>query len=91
MEAIQLVNASNKLKVFKGGLDEEIDIKLKTIKDKYKRNKLTAIAHCDKMIEEHENTNNTSLFLDYFRKHKKQDDLADAYLMCRYFINKINK
>ena len=97
IEAIQLVNASNKLKVFKGKLDESTDIKLKKINDKYKRNKLTAIAHCDKMIEELEEleeldiSNNSGFFLDYFRKHKKQDDLADAYLMCRYFINKINK
>ena len=91
---IQLINASNKLKVYKGKLDETINTKLKNIKDKYKKNKLTAIVHCETMINNNNNNNTLSKYgniLEYFRNHKKQDDLADAYLMCQYFINKINK
>ena len=87
MDNIQLINASNKLKVFKGELDEPINQMLKKIKDKYRRNKITAIEHCKKMLE-----NNDELdFITKFEGHKKKDDLADAYLMCQYFINKIKK
>lgn len=87
MDNIQLINASNKLKVFKGELDEPINQMLKKINDKYRRNKITAIEHCKKMLE-----NNKELdFLKIFEGHKKKDDLADAYLMCQYFIKKHSK
>ena len=81
INSINLVNASNKLKVYKGKLEEDIDLKLKAIKDKYRRNKMTAIEHCRIMIIQPEK-------LDYFNSHKKKDDLADAFLMCHYLINK---
>lgn len=81
---IQLVNASNKLKVFKGKLDKDKEIMLKNIKDKYRKNKVTAVEHSRKMMDDAgENS-----FLEKFNNHKKNDDLADAYLMCHYFINK---
>jgi len=79
---IKLVNASNKTKVYKGPKDDEL-IKISEIKDKYKRTKMTAIRHCQLMI-------NDTKFLDYFNSHKKKDDLADAYLMTQYLMN-INK
>ena len=84
MKSIQLVNACNKLKVFKDKLSDEIDIKIKKIKDKYRRNKLMAIEHTKCMIHD------DKYFLDFFESHKKKDDLADAYLMCKYLVNKIN-
>lgn len=87
INAIQLINASNKLKVYKGKLDSEIDNKLKLIKDKYKKNKMTAIEHCRKIME----LNKENKFIEEFDTHKKKDDLADAYLMCQYFIGKHNK
>lgn len=87
MDNIQLVNASNKLKVYKGELDDPITQKLKNIKDKYRRNKLTAIEHCKKMLVDNKELG----FITKFDSHKKQDDLADAYLMCQYFIQKHSK
>jgi hypothetical protein len=84
---IQLINASNKLKVYKGKLDTEIETHLKGIKDKYKKNKETAVEHSRKMIRDA----GEKVFLEKFNSHKKNDDLADAYLMCHYFINKHNK
>ena len=81
---IQLINASNKLKVYKGKLEIEVQTTLDEIKDKYKKNKMTAIEHCRTMIK----NQNESEFLEQYNSHKKKDDLADAYLMCQYFINK---
>jgi len=82
INVIKLVNASNKTKVYKGPEDEELK-KIKEIKDKYKRTKKTAVKHCQLMIKDNK-------ILDYFNSHKKNDDLADAYLMTKYLIN-INK
>ena len=73
--------------MFKGDLDEPVGQMLKKINDKYRRNKITAIEHCKKMLE----NNNELDFLTKFEGHKKKDDLADAYLMCQYFINKHSK
>ena len=45
VDDIQMINARNKLKVYKG---PKIDC---DIKDKYKRNKTLAIQYCDYMIK----------------------------------------
>ena len=82
---IQLVNASNKIKVYKGKLSDDNQNTLNVIKDKYKKNKTTAIIHCQEMMA----LSNENKFLEYFNKHKKKDDLADAYLMSKYLIKKI--
>ena len=76
---IKLVNASNKLKVYKGTIPAEEKENLSRIKDKYRRNKMTAILHASLMINDKEK-------LDYFNSHKKKDDLADAYLMTKYLL-----
>ena len=81
---ILLVNASNKLKVYKGKLTEEDKILMNNIKDKYKKNKNLSIIHTKYYLSENKE------FYDFFMNNKKKDDLADAYLMCKYFINKIN-
>jgi hypothetical protein len=78
-----LMNAKNKLKVYN---DEygEIDPKIKATKDKYKRNKLMAIEHTKLYTEfEHPTWN------DFYLEHSKKDDLADAYLMTRFLLNKM--
>ena len=76
---IKLLNASNKLKVYKGTISEEKQEILSNITDKYRRNKMTAILHASLMINNKET-------LDYFNSHKKKDDLADAYLMTKYLL-----
>lgn len=83
MQSIQLVNACNKLKVYKGSLPTELEVKIKKIKDKYRKNKMLAIEHAKIMMEKQPDV------LEYFSSHKKQDDLADAFLMCKYLVNKI--
>jgi hypothetical protein len=77
---IKLLNAANKLKVYKGEISEEDSSKLNTIKDKYKKNKSTAILHSKYLLKD-----NTEI-LELFDNHKKKDDLADAYLLCKYSI-----
>ena len=81
MKLIKLVNASNKLKVYKDKIPESDKEIIDKIKDKYRKNKMTAILHASLMIKDNEK-------LDYFNSHKKKDDLADAFLMTKYLINK---
>lgn len=81
IQIIKLVNASNKLKVYKGDVPKEEKDTISNIKDKYRRNKMTAILHARLMINDNEK-------LEYFNSHKKKDDLADAFLMTKYLINK---
>jgi hypothetical protein len=79
IQIIKLLNASNKLKVYKGTLSKEEQENISKIKDKYRRNKMTAILHASLMITDMEK-------LNYFNSHKKKDDLADAFLMTKYLI-----
>jgi hypothetical protein len=78
---ILLINASNKLKVYKGNLEIEDKNKIDSIKDKYRKNKTLAIIHCSYFIK-------NTIYYDFFMINKKKDDLADAYLMSKYLINK---
>ena len=77
---IKLVNASNKLKVYKGNIPSDEKENIDNIKDKYRKNKMTAILHAKLMID-------NDLILEKYNNHKKKDDLADAYLMTKYLIN----
>ena len=81
---IKLINASNKLKVYKDKISENDQEIIDKIKDKYRKNKMTAILHARLMIHDKEK-------LNYFNSHKKKDDLADAFLMTKYLINNYNK
>ena len=74
---VQMINARNKLKVYKG---PEVECK---IKEKYKRNKYLSVEYTKNMIEEEEEK-----FIQLFAESKKKDDLADAYLQGIYFIDK---
>ena len=81
IEDILLMSARNKLKVYNG---EETDIikKINNTSSKYIKNKKLAIEHCKYFIED------DCKWLDFFNNHKKKDDLSDAYLMTKYYINK---
>ena len=76
-DEIHMVNARNKLKVYKGPPIEC------SIKEKYKRNKFLSVKYTEQMIE-----NEESEFITYFEESKKKDDLADAYLQGIYWIEK---
>lgn len=82
-ENIALISASNKLKVYKGPSNETIK-NIANIKSKYTKNKKLAVEHCKLLLEEDKNNENWSKFYDEYKS--KRDDLADAYLMCRYYI-----
>ena len=74
---VQMINARNKLKVYKG---EPVECKFK---EKYKRNKYLSVEYTKLMIE-----NEAEKFIQLFSESKKKDDLADAYLQGIYFIEK---
>ena len=74
---VQMINARNKLKVYKG---EPVECKFT---DKYKRNKYLSVEYTKLMILEEEQK-----FIDLFAESKKKDDLADAYLQGIYYIEK---
>ena len=74
---VQMINARNKLKVYKG---EPVECKFK---EKYKRNKYLSVEYTKLMILEEEQK-----FIDLFSDSKKKDDLADAYLQGIYYIEK---
>ena len=74
---VQMINARNKLKVYKG---PPVECKFK---EKYKRNKYLSVEYTKLMILEEDQE-----FIDLFKDSKKKDDLADAYLQGIYFIEK---
>ena len=74
---VQMINARNKLKVYKG---EPVECKFK---EKYKRNKYLSVEYTKLMILQEDQK-----FIDLFAESKKKDDLADAYLQGIYYIEK---
>ncbi len=80
LQNIEMVNARNKLKVYKGPPLEC------SIKDKYKKTKYLGIQYCKIMIEENQKMKQE--YIDQFLQSKKQDDLSDAYLQGMYWLLK---
>ena len=77
IDSLEMINARNKLKAYKGP-KVECDIK-----DKYKKTKYLGIQYCKYMITESEQDDQ---WLELFSKSKKKDDLADAYLQGMYVL-----
>ena len=77
VEQVHMINARNKLKVYKG---PPVECKYK---EKYKRNKYLSVEYTKLMILQEDQE-----FIDLFTDSKKKDDLADAYLQGIYFIEK---
>jgi hypothetical protein len=78
---IEMINARNKLKVYKG---PEVDCPYeKCKKNTYKINKYLAVEYCKHMIK-----NEDSKFKELYSTSKKKDDLSDAYLQGIYYITK---
>ena len=75
---IKLISPRNKLKIYKGDIDETQF----NIKSKYSLRKKLAVLYCAEMIE---NDKVNSLF---FSNHCKKDDLADSYLQGAYYLSK---
>ena len=77
IEKIHMVNARNKLKVYKG---EPLPC---PYKEKYKQNKYLSVKYTELMIK-----NEKDNFIQLFKESSKKDDLADAYLQGIYWIEK---
>ena len=81
IQEVFMVNARNKLKVYKGPFvicpynDDK--------KNKYKKNKYLSIEYTKNMIEGEDEE-----YKELFNNSKKKDDLADAYLQGIYWIQK---
>jgi len=80
IEDIEMINARNKLKAYKGPVISC------DIKDKYKRTKYLGIKYCEYMINDNEHISKE--WRDIFSRSKKQDDLSDAYLQGMYWLTK---
>lgn len=78
---VEMVNARNKLKVYKGPVI--LTPYTNDKKNKYKNNKYLAIKYCSSMIQ-----NQNKTFIELYETSKKKDDLADCYLQAIYWINK---
>ena len=91
IKKISFMLASNKLKI---KIDNKENIEKAIIekhKNKYKQRKELSKIYCKNMINNLEIENKDKWF-NYFNINKKQDDLADTFLMIIYFIdNKIFK
>jgi len=74
---IEMINARNKLKAYKG---EPIQC---DIKDRYKKTKYLSVEYTKCMIKEQNKT-----MLQLFNESKKKDDLADAYLQGMFWLYK---
>ena len=77
IEQIHMVNARNKLKVYKG---DPIECNKK---GKYAQNKYLSVEYTKKMIIDEDDK-----FKQLFETSKKKDDLADSYLQGIYWIEK---
>ena len=82
IQEVFMVNARNKLKVYKGPCI--ICPYNEDKKNKYKRNKFLSIKYTEQMIQEEDDK-----FRNLFETSKKKDDLADAYLQGIYWVEKI--
>ena len=82
-----MMSAKNKLKVYNNEYGE-IDNKILSMKDRYQRNKKQAVFTTELFLN-----NEFPDWLDFYKKENrnKKDDLADSFLMCRYYIVRIKK
>lgn len=79
IKKIYLINATQKMKVYDG---QKIEC---NIKNKHNKNKFLSKEYCKYYIE------NDKKWYEYYKTHKKRDDLADTYLQGIYFIKNMDK
>lgn len=75
LDDIELVNASNKLKEF-----------LEKKKTTYSERKKLGIETTRKLLIDNKQL---TMWLEYFNKNSKKDDLADSYLQCLWYVKNI--
>lgn len=79
LKDIVMFNARGKLDIYDG---PKIEMPSNIKKDSYKDRKYRSIEYTKHFLRD-ENT-----WLEFFNKHKKKDDLADAYLQCLTYYKK---
>tara|TARA_B110000259_G_scaffold185321_1_gene234093 strand:+ start:7720 stop:8313 length:594 start_codon:yes stop_codon:yes gene_type:complete len=83
---IKLINASNKLKMGKK-LKEINNLEdILRIKSKYTKNKKLAILYTNYFLKERLILDEYDKYNEIFNKHKKKDDLSDAFLQGLYYL-----
>ena len=81
INSVHMINARNKLKVYKG---EPVSIPFKNDKkNRYKINKFLSVEYTKNMIE-----NESDEIKNIYNLSKKKDDLADSYLQGIYWLEK---
>ena len=83
---IEFVSAINKLKMFDNKENNEIKDKVKENKEKisYNERKKLGITKCLDIITSEVRFNDK---IDYFKTHKKKDDLSDAFLQGLWYLS----
>jgi hypothetical protein len=85
---IEFISAANKLKDFdiksKTDINNKSDINTKNVKTKYSERKKLGIEKCLEILTKDFKFNER---IEYFRQHKKKDDLADSFLQGIWFLN----
>lgn len=86
---IKFINASNKLKLGKNLSEINNSEDIVKIKSKYTKNKKLAIIYTNHFLQERLIVEDYIKYNEIFNKHKKKDDLSDAFLQGLYYIEKI--
>ena len=86
---IKFINASNKLKLGKNLSEINNSEDIVKIKSKYTKNKKLAIIYTNHFLQERLIEEDYIKYNEIFNKHKKKDDLSDAFLQGLYYIEKI--
>lgn len=86
---IKFINASNKLKLGKNLSEINNSEDIVKIKSKYTKNKKLAIIYTNYFLKDRLIVEDYIKYNEIFNKHKKKDDLADAFLQGLYYIEKI--
>lgn len=86
---IKFINASNKLKLGKNLSEINNSEDIVKIKSKYTKNKKLAIIYTNHFLQERLIEEDYIKYNEIFNKHKKKDDLSDAFLQGLYYIQKI--
>ena len=90
IKSIKCYSANQKNKVgihLSDELQHEIKEALKTVKNKYTKNKKETIMITERILNNHVEGNSTK-WQDLFKNSKKKDDLADSFLMTLHYLLK---
>ena len=86
---IKFINASNKLKLGKNLSEINNSEDIVKIKSKYTKNKKLAIIYTNHFLQERLIEEDYIKYNEIFNKHKKKDDLSDAFLQGLYYIENL--